>query len=106
MPSETPSRVLSIAIARSVLEATSDLVPYQAAARTPDHVVWAGGFVARCRQLLSAVVNLVESGDDDAVGALYRTLLETFLSGVFALLGRQEAFAGHASRFAPRDSPH
>lgn len=34
---------------------------------------------------------MVECGADDAVGALSRTLFETFLNGTYVLLGREEA---------------
>ncbi|QBI21766.1 hypothetical protein ER308_20870 [Egibacter rhizosphaerae] len=37
------------------------------------------------------MTTLVEHGEDDGVGALYRPLLETYLSGVFVLLGGDEA---------------
>lgn len=87
----SPSRQLTVELAQSVLEATETWFPFEAASDTPTHIVWAGGFVARCRQLLLGLTALVTWEADDAVGALYRTLLETYLRGVYALLGRESA---------------
>jgi hypothetical protein len=74
-----------------MLDATGELLPFHASLDISNYVAWAGGFVARGRQLLSGMTTLVEHGDDDAVGVLYRTLLETFMSGLYALLGRDDA---------------
>lgn len=90
MVTSTPPRSDSVGIGRAALAAT-EWFPGHAGPDPPTHMLWAGGFVARCRQLLSAMTTLVEQDEDDAVGALYRPLLETYLSGVFVLLGGDEA---------------
>lgn len=82
-----------VEVARDLLEAVEAWFPGRPGAETPEHFVWAAGFLARCHALLSGLTTLVEHGEDDAVPALYRPLLETYLAGLYALLGGEEAVA-------------
>jgi hypothetical protein len=78
--------------ARRVLGAMSGWFPYVVQGEEePAYIAYAGAYVARCARLLAAVTSLVENGHTDAVGAIYRTLLETYLHGVYVLLGKDEA---------------
>lgn len=65
----------------------------------PEHSVLASALLARCRALLSGLTTLVENGEDDCVGALYRPLLESYLAGVYSLLGGEEAAEALRSAF-------
>lgn len=92
MKASPPDRADSVELARAVLDATSSWWPFETqTSGTPPHLVWAGGFVARCRQLLGGMAALVDEAADDTVGVVYRTLLETYLSGVYVLLGEDAA---------------
>lgn len=91
MQASSPDRELSVQLGRGVLEATGMWWPFEADGETPSHLVWAGGFVARCRQLLAGMIALVDAAADDTVGVVYRTLLETYLSGTYILLGEDDA---------------
>jgi hypothetical protein len=46
---------------------------------------------ARSRRLMMGLVTLVESDHDDVIGGMLRTLYETWLVGIYALLGGDEA---------------
>jgi hypothetical protein len=46
---------------------------------------------ARSRRLMMGLVTLVESDHDDVMGGMLRTLYETWLVGIYALLGGDEA---------------
>ena len=45
--------------------------------------VWA--YVARCSALLRAMLTLMKRGEEDAIGVLYRSLVETWLFGVYLI---------------------
>jgi hypothetical protein len=86
-------RAALVATARDLLGLVAGWFPGSARADTPSHFVWASGFLARCHGLLSGVTTLVEQHEDDSVAALYRPLLETYLAGMYVLLGGDEAEA-------------
>lgn len=87
----TELRSAAIAASQAALEATDKWFPYEIKDGDPDHVVFAGGYVARGRRLLAGLAVLAEAGEDDSVGTLYRTLLETYMAGTFVLLGEEGA---------------
>jgi hypothetical protein len=89
--SATELRSAAIAAARAVLEATETWFPYKVRDGDAGHVICAGGYVARGRRLLGGLAVLAEAGEDDSVGTLYRTLLETYMAGTFVLLGEENA---------------
>lgn len=84
-------RAALVATARDLLGLVAGWFP--GSARADTHFVWASGFLARCHGLLSGVTTLVEQHEDDSVAALYRPLLETYLAGMYVLLGGDEAEA-------------
>lgn len=84
-------RAAAVAAAREILEATEAWFPFHVTEGLSEHLVGAGGYTARCRRLLAGLAVLVETGEDDSVGALYRTTLETYMYGTFLLLGDEEA---------------
>lgn len=86
-------RTKLVEVARDLMEAMEAWFPGRPGEGTPEHFVWAAGFLARCHALLSGLNTLVEHGEDDAVPALYRPLLETYLAGLYALLGGADAVA-------------
>lgn len=86
-----PARDVTVRFAREVIALTSPWFPGRPGPSTPEHFVLASGFLARCRTLLSGMATLVEHDECDSIGALYRPLLETYLSGVYALLGGDDA---------------
>lgn len=82
-----------VVVGRELLETVSTWFPGRPGAQAPENFVWASGFLARCHALLSGLTTMVEHGEDDAALVLYRPLLETYFSGLYALLGGEEAAA-------------
>lgn len=82
-----------VEVGRELLETVSRWFPGRPGAQAPENFVWASGFLARCHALLSGLTTMVEHGEDDAAPALYRPLLETYFSGLYAMLGGEEAAA-------------
>ena len=87
----TPEELVTLA--KRLVEATQSWFPWRPAGDVPPHVVWTGGFLARCCALLAGMAALVERHENDSVGALYRPLLETYLTGVYVGLGEAPALA-------------
>lgn len=56
-----------VEVARVGLRATSSWLPLPIGTEANEHVLWAGGYVARCPlRLLSAMTTLVENQEDEA----------------------------------------
>lgn len=85
------SREELIQYARELQDIVGAWFPGRPGQDSPKYFLAAAGFLARSRTLLSGIATLVENSDDDCVGALYRPLLETYLSGMFSLLGEDSA---------------
>lgn len=90
-PTRSPPPNELVEVARDLVEVTGRWFPGRPGEDAPRHFLLASGFLARCRALLSGMATLVSEAEHDCVGALYRPLLETYLSGVYALLGNGAA---------------
>ena len=65
-------------------------VPFTAGENLAAH---AAAYLARSAALLESMVVLAKAGDREAIPVLYRTLLETWYSGVYLALGGEDAMA-------------
>ena len=97
------AREATIAIAQQLTAVVAGWFPWAPADEVEPHLVWSAGFLARCRALLAGMAAVLDSGNDECLGALYRPLLETYLHGVYVCLGGTPALeAVHADALLRR----
>jgi hypothetical protein len=85
-----PDRDTILALAQDLLSFVQSQYPVACADELPAMFL-ATGFLARCSALLSGMTVLITSRQYDAVGVIYRTLLETYLYGLYVTLGGEKA---------------